>query len=59
MKYQTIINFLDNKQNEPYKFRPRNWIEVNDELQGTYNVSNQIKFKTSLIKSNLCDYTHT
>ena len=30
---------------------------MNDESQGTYNESNQIKFKISMIRSNLCDYS--
>ena len=25
--------------------------------KGTYNVSNQIKFKTSMVRSNLCNYS--
>ena len=32
--------------------------EINDELPGTYNESNQIKFKTSIIRSDLCDYSN-
>ena len=28
------------------------------ESRGTYDVSNQIKFKTSMIRSNLCDYSY-
>ena len=42
------------------KFRenhPRHWVEVNNGSRGTYNESNQIKFKISMIKSNLCDYS--
>ena len=31
-------------QNKPSKFRTRNWIEINDESRGTYNVNSQIKF---------------
>ena len=31
------------------------WVEINDESRGTYNESNQIKFKTSIMISNLCD----
>ena len=32
-------------------------MEINDESQKTYNKSNKIKFETSVIKSNLCDYS--
>ena len=31
--------------------------EINDELRGTYNVNSQIKFKTTMLKSSLCDYS--
>ena len=50
---------LDKTQNEPSKFRKRNWVEVNDESRGMFKVSNQIKFKTSMIRSDLCDYSDT
>ena len=56
MKYQKIMNLLDNTQNQPSKFRTRNWVEINCESRGTCNKSNQIKFKT-MIRSNLCDYS--
>ena len=45
MVYQKIINLLDNKPNQPSKFRTKNWVEVNDELCGMYNVKSQIKLK--------------
>ena len=48
---------LDNTQNEPSKFRTRICFEINDESRGTYKDSNQIKCKTSMIRSNLCDYS--
>ena len=57
MEYQKIINFIDDRTNEPGKFRTRNWVEINGEPRGTYNVSNQMKFKTLMIRSNLCDYS--
>ena len=58
MEYQKTINFLDNTQNESPKFRTRNWVEINDELRGTRNVIKQIKFKTSMMRLNLCDYSN-
>ena len=42
--------------NQPSKFRTRNWVEVNDESKERYGNSN-IRFKTSIIRSNLCDYS--
>ena len=47
----------DNTLNQPSKFRTRNWVEMNDESRGAYNVNSQIKFKTTMLKSSLCDYS--
>ena len=55
MEYQKIANLLDNASNQPSKFRTKNWVEINDESRGTYT-SNDIKFKTTILRSNLCDY---
>ena len=44
-----------NVSNQPSKFRTKNWVEINDESRGTYT-SNDIKFKTTMLRSNLCDY---
>ena len=46
---------LDNPWNQPSKFKTRNWVEINDELRGTYT-SNDNKFKTTMLRSNLFDY---
>ena len=32
-------------------------VEINDESRGAYNVNSQIKFKTTMLKSSLCDYS--
>ena len=37
MEYKKIINFLDNTPNQPSKFKVKNQVEINYELQGTYN----------------------
>ena len=58
MEYQKIANLLDdNKSNQPSKFRTKNWVEINDESRGTYNVNSQIKFKNTMLKSSLCNYS--
>ena len=58
MEYQKIANLIDdNTLNQLSKFRTRNWIEINDESRGVYNVNSQIKFKTKMLKSSLCDYS--
>ena len=55
MEYQKIAIFLDSVSNEPSEFRTRNWVEMNYESRGTYT-SNNIKFKTTMLRSNLCEY---
>ena len=58
MEYQKIANLIDdNTLNQSSKFRTRNWIEINDESRVVYNVNSQIKFKTTMLKSSLCDYS--
>ena len=58
MEYQKRANLIDdNTPNQPSKCRTRNWIEINDESRGAYNVNSQIKFKTTMLKSSLCDYS--
>ena len=58
MEYQKIANLIDcEASSEPSKFKTKNWVEVNDESRGTYNVNSQIKFETSMLKSSLCDYS--
>ena len=57
MEYQKIANLIDNTSNQPSKFRTKNRVEINDESRGTYNVNSQIKFKTTMLKSSLCDYS--
>ena len=55
MEYQKKANLLDSASNQPSKFRTRNWVEINDESRGIY-ASDDIKFKTTMLKSNLCYY---
>ena len=57
MEYQKIANLIDDASNQPSKFRARNLVEINDESRGAYNVYSQIKFKTTMLKSSLCDYS--
>ena len=57
MEHQKIENLLDNASNQPSKFRTKSWFEINDESRGTYPVNRQINFKTSMLRSSLCDYS--
>ena len=57
MEYQKIINFWDNTINQSTEFRTKTWVEINDDSRGTYNTGSKTKFKTSMLKSRLCDYS--
>ena len=57
MKYQKIANLLNDESNKPSKFRTRNWVEINDNIRGTYSSDKQIRFKTAMLRSSLCGYS--
>ena len=57
MEYQKIANLLDDELNQPSKFRTKNWAEINDDVKGAYSLNKQIRFKTSMLRSSLCDYS--
>ena len=48
---------LDNTTNQPTKFWIKDLVEKSEDTRGTYNKVTQIKFKTSILKSSLCDYS--
>ena len=58
MEFQKIINLLDITSD--YKDLPRyvtkKWIEVYDQSEKNYNVNKEIRFKTSMLRSDLCDF---
>ena len=57
MVHQKIINFLDNKPNQPTKYRTKDWVELNDDSRGTCNTNSQFKFKSLKLRSSLCNYS--
>ena len=59
MEYQKIANLLYDESNKPSKFRTRNWVEINDEARGAYSPNKQVRNKTSMPRSSLCDYSDT
>ena len=57
MEYQKISNLLDSASNQPSKFRTKNWVEINDDIRGAYSPNKQIRFKTAMLRSSLCDFS--
>ena len=56
MEYQKIINLLYNMPDQPSKFRTKNQVEINDESKELYTTGSDIKFRTTVLRSSLCDY---
>ena len=56
MEYQKVANLLDNTPDQPSKFRTKNWVEINGESKESYGTGSDIRFKTTMLRSNLCDY---
>ena len=57
MEYQKIANLFYSASDKPAKLRTRNWIEINDDIRGAYSPNKQIRFKTAMPRSSLCDYS--
>ena len=59
MEYQKIINLLDTTSKNVPKFNTKKWIEVHDQSGGIYNNNKERRFKISMLRSELCDYSGT
>ena len=57
MEYQTTTNLVDDTASKTLKYWTKSWIKINDDRRGVYGVGHKIKFKTTMIKSSLYDYS--
>ena len=57
MECQKIANLLNDASDKPSKFRTKNLVEINDDIRGAYSPNKQIRFKTAIRRSGLCDYS--
>ena len=59
MEFQKIVNFLDTTSDNKDlpTFVTKKWIEVYDQSQGNYSVNKKIMIKTSMLRSDLCDFS--
>ena len=55
MEYDKINNLLDSESEILSKFFTRQYVKVNS-LSNTYNENKSIKFKTPMLRSDLCNY---
>ena len=49
------MEYNNRASNQLSKFRRKNWVEINDESRGGYTTGSDIKFKTTMLRSSLCD----
>ena len=59
MEFHKIVNFLDKTSDDKDlpRFINKNWIEVYDQSEGNYNVNREIRIKTSMLRSDLCEFS--
>ena len=57
MEFNKINNLLGPAHDKVPRFITKKWIEVQSQSRNTYNMSKPIRFKTSLLRSDLCDYS--
>ena len=57
MEYHKITSLLGNIPDKVPRFITKKWIEVHDQSGKRYNTSKQIRFETSMLRSDLCDYS--
>ena len=58
METQKIVNLLNGSDNENSKFATKKWYVIDSESKGNYSDENEIKFLTSSLESNVCDYSN-
>ena len=57
MEFNKINNLLGPAHDKVPRFITTKWIEVQSQSGNTYNTSKPIRFKTSMLRSDLCDYS--
>ena len=57
MEFNKINNLLGPANDKVPRFDPKKLIEVQSQSGSTYNTSKPIRFKTSMLRSDLCDYS--
>ena len=62
MECYKIVKLLNNSTASTFvtkKQKKQKWIEGNDLSCGKYSFNKSTEFKTSMLRSNLCDYSDT
>ena len=59
MEFQKIVNFPDiaSDGKDLSRYVTKKWVEVYDQSQENYNPNKEIRIKTSMLRSDLCDFS--
>ena len=57
MEYKKITNLLGNTSDKVPRFITKKWIEIHDQSAGTYNNNKQMRFKTSMLRFDFCNFS--
>ena len=59
MEFEKIINLLDTTSDDKNlpRFVTKKWIEVYDQSEKNYNTNKEIRIKTPMLRSDLCNFS--
>ena len=59
MEFQKIANFLDTNSDDKDlpRFVSKKWVEVHDQSEKYYSTNIEIRIKTSILRSDLCNFS--
>ena len=59
MEFQKIINLLNitSDDKDLSRYVTKKWIEVYDQSEKSYSINREIRIKTSMLRSDLCDFS--
>ena len=59
MEFQKIVNFHDTDftDKDLPRFITKKWVEIYDQSEKNYSPNKEIRIKTSMLRSDLCDYS--
>ena len=59
MEFQKVVNFLNTIPDDKDlpRFVTKKWIDVYDQSEKNYNPNKKVRIKTSMLRSDLCDFS--
>ena len=59
MEFQKIINLLNitSDDKDLPRYVTKKWIEVYDQSEKSYSINREIRIKTSMLRSDLCNFS--